>query len=256
MSWPPPAGGTWLLDLDGVVWLSGQPIEGVAGAVARLRQVGVRPLFTTNNAGLTVGQLVERLERVGVPAGPADLVTSAQAAATLLAPGSTVLAVAQGGALEALAARGVAVTASGPADAVVVGFTRSFDYEHLTAACRVLRSGGRLVATNDDPTYPTPDGLIPGAGSIVAAVSTAGGVAPEVAGKPYPPMADLVRSRAPDVVAMVGDRPSTDGRFAGVLGVPFALVESGVTRPGAPVDPAPAVRAVDLAHLVADTFGP
>ena len=104
-------------------------------------------------------------------------------------------------------------------------------------------------------TYPTPDGLIPGAGSLLAAVATAGGVTPEIAGKPYGPMAELVHRRAADVVAVVGDRPSTDGRFAERLRAPFALVLSGVTAPGQTVDPEPAVTAERLATLVERTLG-
>jgi 4-nitrophenyl phosphatase len=199
--------------------------------------------------------VLERLRRVGVDAEPEDLVTSAQAATTLLQPGQRVLPVAQGGALEALEAAGMVLVEAAPADAVVVGYTNHFDYERLTAACRALRGGARLVGTNDDATYPTPDGLVPGAGSLLAAVATAGGVTPDVAGKPNGPMATLVRQRAADVAVMVGDRPSTDGRFAERLGVAFALVLSGVTRPDEPVaDPAPAVTAADLATLVRTTF--
>jgi len=251
VSWPPPPGGTWLIDLDGVVWLAGQPIAGSGPAIDALHRAGVRTLFVTNNAGLTLDQMVERLARAGVTAHRDDLVTSAQAAATLLAPGARVLAVGQGGALEALAERGATVTEEPPFDAVVVGYTRAFDYDRLTAACRALRSGARLIGTNDDATYPTPDGLVPGAGSLLAAVATAGGVIPEVAGKPNQAMADLVRQRAPDVTVMVGDRPSTDGRFAEVLGTRFALVYSGVTRPDQTVDtPRPAATAADLGALV------
>jgi glycerol 3-phosphatase-2 len=250
VTWPP-AVGTWLLDLDGVIWLSGRPIEGVDQAVADLHRAGIRTLFVTNNAGLTVGQVLDRLHRAKVSADAEDLVTSAQAAATLLEPGQRVLPVAQGGALEALRARGISLVDAAPADAVVVGYTNHFDYERLTAACRALRGGARLVGTNDDATYPTPDGLVPGAGSLLAAVATAGGVTPEVAGKPHAPMATLVRQRAADVVVMVGDRPSTDGLFAERLGVAFALVLSGVTAAGGPPPhPTPAVTAPDFPTLV------
>jgi 4-nitrophenyl phosphatase len=112
-----------------------------------------------------------------------------------------------------------------------------------------VRDGARLLATNDDATYPTPDGLIPGGGAILAGVSTAAGVAPEVAGKPHRPMAALVRDRVGDEGVMVGDRPDTDGRFAVALGYRFALVLSGVTTT-LPVEPAPDSVAVDLATLV------
>ncbi len=153
---------------------------------------------------------------------------------------------------EALAARGVAIVATGDADAVVVGFTTTFDYELLQQAHRAVWRGARLIGTNDDPTYPTPDGPIPGGGALLAAVATAAGVTPTVAGKPYRAMADLARALVgPGSHTVVGDRPSTDGRFARVLGARFALVLSGVTAPAdLPVDPTPDIVAPDLAALV------
>ncbi len=125
----------------------------------------------------------------------------------------------------------------------MVGFHRSFDYEEMRRAATAVRSGARLLATNDDATYPTPDGPIPGGGAILAGIATAAGCAPLVAGKPYEPMAALVRSLVSDAitnVVMVGDRLDTDGRFAATIGCRFALVLTGVTtaaevahRPGA-----------------------
>jgi ribonucleotide monophosphatase NagD (HAD superfamily) len=131
-----------------------------------------------------------------------------------------------------------------------VGFHRDFDYERLRIAATAVRAGARLLATNDDATYPTPDGLIPGGGAILAAVATASGVTPEVAGKPHGPMVDLVRARLGADGVMVGDRPDTDGRFAAVLGYRFALVLSGVTGPEEIVVPAPHAVAPDLAAAV------
>ena len=118
-----------------------------------------------------------------------------------------------------------------------------------------MRGGARLIATNDDATYPTPAGPIPGGGSILAAVATASGVVGLVAGKPYRPMADLVtavvgRQAAIDAV-VVGDRPDTDGRFARAIGCRFGLVYTGVTRPGEVVDPVPDLAADDLAAVAA-----
>ena len=223
---------TWILDLDGVVWLSEQPIPGSVDAIAALKEAGRRVLYVTNNAGPRVADLVEKLEGLGIPATADDLATSAQAAATLLEPGSTALLCAGPGVEEALNERGVTVVRDGPADAVVVGFHRDFDYDRLTAAFLAVHGGARLIATNDDTTYPTPDGPIPGGGAILAAVAAASGVPPTVAGKPYAPMATLIRKRLDgnlqDAI-MVGDRPSTDGLMARRLSVPFALVLTGVT---------------------------
>ena len=244
----------WILDLDGVLWLSDEGIPGSADAIARLRANGERVLFVSNNSSARVGDYLAKLDRVGVPTQSDDLVTSAQAAATLLEPGQTALVCAGAGVEEALEARNVRTVRSGKADAVVVGWHRDFDYEGLTRAAQAVMDGARLIGTNDDATYPTPDGPIPGGGAILAAVATAAGVEPTVAGKPHAPMVELVRTRLAgtlDGSTVVGDRPSTDGLLAVALGVRFALVLSGVTREGdLPVDPEPAEIVPDLASLV------
>jgi len=247
---------TWVVDLDGVVWLASEPIPGSAAAVARLRAAGTTVVFATNNAAPTVGELLERLGRAGIPAGPAELVTSAQAAASMLEPGTTAVACADGGVLEALAARGVTVVAEGPADAVVVGWTRRFDFDMLATAASALRMGARFIGTNEDPTHPTPERLLPGSGALLAAVATAAQAIPEVAGKPHEPMVALLRRQAPGASLVVGDRPSTDGALARRLGLPFALVRTGVTSDGRePMVVQPDEEAPDLAALVARHFG-
>ncbi|HEY4398598.1 MAG TPA: HAD hydrolase-like protein, partial [Acidimicrobiia bacterium] len=169
--------------------------------------------------------------------------------------GSPVLACAGPGVVEALEAAGLRPVTHEPAAAVVVGFHREFDFDELARASAAVRNGARFVATNLDATYPIPGGMIPGSGAIAAAVATASGRAPEVAGKPERPMVDLIRARLGSSGLVVGDRPSTDGALADALGWPFALVLSGVTRrdapPGGesiPVPPPPFV-ADDLAAL-------
>lgn len=248
----PPASGTWVIDLDGVVWLTGEPIGDAGGAIRRLRQLGVRPLFVTNNSAPTRSELARRLRHCSIEAGADDVISSADAVATLLEPGSTALLLAEGGVVEALTARGVRVVDGPPADAVVVGWTHDFDFPALAMAASAVRAGARLLGTNEDATHPTPDGLQPGSGALLAAVAVASGRKPEVAGKPHRPIAALAGARADDISLVVGDRAATDGELAGQLGVPFALVLSGVTAPGdAPAaDPAPAWTAGDLSALV------
>jgi HAD superfamily hydrolase (TIGR01450 family) len=240
----------WVLDLDGVIWLAEQPLPGAADAVARLRAAGERVLFVTNNSFSLVGDQEAKLERLGVPAH-GDVVTSAMAGATLVEPGERVLVCGGPGISEAVAARGAEPVRDGRADVVMVGFHRDFDYERLRVASFAVRQGARLVATNDDATYPTPDGPIPGGGAIVAAVAYASGATPVVAGKPHKPMADLVRALVGEDGTVVGDRPDTDGAFAGALGYRFALVLTGVThKDDLPVTPAPDVVSESLAALV------
>jgi HAD superfamily hydrolase (TIGR01450 family) len=241
---------TWVLDLDGVVWLSAQPIPGAREAVARLREAGERVLFATNNSAVPLGDQEAKLRRMGIEA-QGDVITSAMAAARLVEPGQRVLVCGGPGIVEAVQARGASAVHDGDADAVAVGFHRDFDYERLRVAAGAVRRGARLIATNDDATYPTPDGPIPGGGALVAAVAYAAETTPVVAGKPHAPMAELIRAVGGAEGTMVGDRPETDGAFAVALGYRFALVLTGVTgEADLPVTPAPDVVAPSLATLV------
>jgi 4-nitrophenyl phosphatase len=249
-----------VLDLDGVVWLVDRPIPGSPEAVARLRAAGQRVWFLTNNSNPTLATLTAKLTGMGIPAAPEDVLSSSATAASLLTPGSTALVCAGDGVREALHARGVrempldstALTVPAVPDAVVVGLTMAFDYAQLRAASTAIRRGARFVATNDDATYPTPDGPIPGSGSLVAAVRTASGREPEIAGKPYLPTVERIRQETGgEDLLVVGDRPDTDGLLARRLGARFALVLTGVTTSAdLPVVPAPDIVAADLAELV------
>jgi HAD superfamily hydrolase (TIGR01450 family) len=251
--WPPPSGGTWVIDLDGVIWLTGEPIDGVAAAVDALHDAGIRTLFATNNSSPTREELHRRMANCGIVAADDDLLSSADVVADMLPVGSSALVLADDGVREALTHRGVRLVEQGPADAVVVGWTRAFTFGAIAGAADAVRAGARLVGTNEDPTHPTPHGLLPGAGALLAAVATAAETSPEVAGKPHPPTAEAIRARVSqgELRVMVGDRPATDGALAEQLGVPFALVLSGVTdRDSVPSDPPPATVAADLADLV------
>jgi glycerol 3-phosphatase-2 len=243
-----------VVDLDGVVWLAEQAIPGGARAVTMLRDGGERVVFLTNNSFTSNRDLVARLARIGIEAAGGDVLSSAEAAATLLEAGSRALVVGGSGIVEALTAAGVeAVPAASmtdgatEVDAVVVGFDPDFDFSRLAAASSAVRGGARFVATNEDATYPTPAGPIPGAGSLVAAVACAAGIAPVVAGKPHEPVVRLLEARVGKVALVVGDRPSTDGALARRLGARYGLVLTGVTPAGhGPLEPSP--------DLEADTF--
>jgi HAD superfamily hydrolase (TIGR01450 family) len=264
---------TWALDLDGVVWLAGRGIPGSAEAVAALRSAGERVVFLTNNSGPLVAEHLQALSRVGVNCPPDDLTTSAQAAASMLPPGSRAAVIGAGGIREALQARGVnLVGADDSPDAVVVGRTVDLDYWGLAAAAATVREGARFVAANTDATFPVGpaegqpvhshkgrqgDGLLPGAGALVAFIATAAGRQPEVAGKPYPPMAALVKARYGQLRVVAGDRPDTDGLFARATSAQFALVLSGVTRASdLPVKPSPDLVGADLLSVVEQYLAP
>ena len=247
-------------DLDGVVWRGDEPISGAGAAISDLRKAGLRVVFVSNNSSQPVGEVAAKLGAAGAPTATEDVVTSAISAATMLAsvldPGAPVLACAGPGVVEALDAAGLRPVTRPPATAVVVGLHRGFDFDELDRASAAVRAGARFVATNLDATYPVPGGMIPGSGAIAAAVATAAGRAPEVAGKPDRPMVDLIRKRFGPKGVVVGDRPSTDGALAAALDWPFALVLSGVTqrdaRPGGEAipEPPPPFVAADLAALV------
>lgn len=255
------ARGTWIIDLDGVVWLTGTPIPGSPEAIRRLVDAGVRVLFATNNADPTDDELLARLDRAGIEADLTMVVSSAHAAAAMLDPGATVLTLGGAGVERACSAAGAVVVPAAKAspakiDAVIVGLTHQFDYDMLGRAATAVRRGARLIGTNDDPSHPTPEGLLPGSGSLVAAVATAAETPADFAGKPYEAMVHLLRRQATDIAVVVGDRPATDGLLARRLGVPFALVRSGVIAPGAPADPAPDFDHADLGSLVDDVLRP
>src|SRR3954451_8375651 len=223
-------GMTWLLDLDGVVWLAGRPIAGSADAVARLRAAGERVAFLTNNSGPTLAEHVAKLERAGVPAAPEEVVSSAGAAAGLMEAGQRAYVVGGDGVREALMTEGVALVEDWKeADAVVVGRTTAFDFRMLTEASDAIRAGARFIATNTDTTFPTPDGLEPGAGAIVAAVAAAAGQEAVDGGKPHQPTVDIARRRVGTIDVVVGDRPDTDVALPVAMGCRGVLVLTGLT---------------------------
>lgn len=249
-----------LLDLDGVVWLAGEPIPGSVEAIAALRAAGITVGFVTNSSAPRIADHEAVLGAIGVDAAGV-VVSSAVAAASLVQPDELVLACGGPGLVEAVAATGAEVVVAGTggdatgASAVVVGLDQDFTYGKLAELSSVVRGGARFIATNRDHRFPTPVGPLPGAGTVVAAVAVASEVEPEVAGKPHAPMAAVTRRQfalAGRRVMMVGDQYVTDGLFAAALGAEFALVRSGNTAPGAPHG-APAVDHdhADLAALVA-----
>jgi len=247
----------WVFDLDGVVWLSGKPIAGAAEALAQLRSEGHSLTLVTNNSTPALGDHLRKLAQAGVAAEREEVVTSSQAAAFLVGPGRRAAVVGGPGVAEALEDVGATLVDPGEdPDAVVVGRCLELDFKQLSDAAAAIRAGARFVATNLDATFPTPHGLEPGAGALVAYLETASGRKAELAGKPAPAMARLVRERngTPDLV--VGDRPDTDGMFAQALGADFVLVLSGITtKDDLPVTPTPRLVAEDLAQAVSALLG-
>ena len=188
---------------------------------------------------------------------PEELVTSSQAAASMVAPHSRAAYLGGPGVKEALEERGVEIVDPGDSpETVVVGRSLALDFHELARAAGAIRAGARFVATNTDATFPTGDGLEPGAGALIAYLEVGSGSKAEPAGKPNPPMAKLVHDRFGQPDYVVGDRPDTDGRFAALMAAPFVLVLSGVTaKADLPVEPTPTVVAKDLRAAVRSITG-
>jgi glycerol-1-phosphatase len=227
-----------LLDLDGVVYVGPDAVPGVPGALSAARAAGMRLGFVTNNASRPPEEVAEHLARLGVPAEAGDVITSSQAAATvvaeLLEPGAPVLAVGGPGVAVALTAAGLTVVQraeEGPA-AVVQGYGRDVGWVQLAEAVVAVRDGARHVATNDDLTIPSPRGPLPGNGALVGLVTAVTGQPPLITGKPDPAMhAECVRRTGARRPLVVGDRLDTDIEGARRVGAASLLVFSGVTDP-------------------------
>lgn len=252
-----------LCDLDGVVWLAGEPIPGSVDALEDLRRRDRRIVFVTNNSRRRPVDIGAALRSIGIGGDEIEVVSSATAAAALIGRGERVLVVGGPGVVEAVGAAGAEAVAAtdraaldeGVPEAVIVGLDTGFDYEVVRVAADAIRAGARFIATNTDPTYPTPTGQVPGAGSLVAAVSVASGVDPVIAGKPFPAMIHAIesllgRSYDPSRMLVIGDRRSTDGALARRIGCRFALVTSGVEEIHDGEGIEPDVTAADLASLI------
>lgn len=244
-----------LLDLDGVVYLGGAAVPGAPQALGKAAAAGMRLAFVTNNSSRTPSAIAAQLSALGVPAGPGDVVTSAQAAARLLAgrlpAGSAVLVVGGMGLRAALRERGlrpVSVAAERPA-AVVQGYSPDISYSLLTEGALAVADGAWFVASNGDATMPTTRGRQPGNGALSQVIATATGQQPVVAGKPEPPLhAEAVARTGARRPLVVGDRLDTDIEGAVRAGADSLLVLTGVTRPADVVLAPPSRRPTFLAE--------
>ena len=226
---------TFLLDLDGVLVRGTVPIPGAAEAFKRLRRSG-EVFLLTNNSTRSREQHAQQLSDLGFPSEAENIVASGFVAARHLLNEYgpvTVWPLGESGLREELAAAGHHIaTLPEEADWVVAGMDRALDYDGLAQALRALLSGARLLATNLDGTYPTADGLQPGAGAVVGALRGMGFPPEIVVGKPAAIAyeAALQRTIAPrDRVLMIGDRLETDIAGALTVGIDTALVLTGVS---------------------------
>lgn len=246
-----------LLDLDGVVYIGADAVPGAPAALAQARRDGINLAFVTNNAARPPAVVAQHLSDLGIEASVDEVITSAQAAARYLAdhlpPGATVLVLGATGLHEALAERGLVTT--GEADdsvaAVVQGYSPEMNWQLLAEGAVAINAGALWVATNVDPTVPSPRGPLPGNGSLVAALRHATGAEPVVTGKPDPTMhrETVIRTGAKTPI-VVGDRLDTDIEGAVAVGCPSLLVLSGVTGARDLLTAAPGLRPTFLAEDV------
>ena len=227
-----------LLDLDGVVYVGPEAVPGVPQALAAARAAGMRLGFVTNNASRTPEEVAGHLTALDVPASAAEVITSSQAAATVVAQrfdaGARVLPVGGPGVAAALEAAGLTVVSRAEDEplAVVQGYGRDVGWTELAEAVVAVRNGAEHVATNADATIPSPRGLLPGNGALVGVVSAVTGRCPVVTGKPDPAMhAECVRRTDARRPLVVGDRLDTDVEGGRRAGAATLLVLTGVTDP-------------------------
>ena len=223
-----------LFDLDGVLYRGEAAVPSAPPTLAELRRRGVRPVFLTNNSSRTPLQVAEKLRGIGIEVEPGEVVTSALATAELLAErgGGRAFVIGQDGVREALSDAGIAIVDGDPeeADLVVVGYDGGATYGSLKRASLLVQRGARLVATNADGSYPAADGLWPGAGALLAAITTTTGAEPEIVGKPFAPLFEAGRRRGGGGRPLVvGDRLDTDIEGAARLGWDSMLVLTGIS---------------------------
>jgi glycerol-1-phosphatase len=227
-----------LLDLDGTVYLAGAAIPGAPEALRKAAAAGMRLAYVTNNASRTPAAIATLLVGFGVSATPRDVVTSAQAAARMLAErlpaGAAVLAIGGTSLRMALRERGLrpVSTAAERPQAVVQGYSPNIAYSLLEEGGLAVAAGALFLATNADLTLPTRRGTQPGNGAFIRVIATATGVQPQVAGKPQPPLQheSVLRTGAKHPL-VVGDRLDTDIEGANGVGLDSLLVFTGVTSP-------------------------
>ena len=251
----------WLTDMDGVLVHEEQAIPGAGEFLARLRELGLPFLVLTNNSIYTARDLAARLRRTGLEVPEESIWTSALATARFLddqRPNGSAFVIGESGLTTALHEVGYTMTERAP-DYVVLGETRTYSFERITQAIRLIVGGARFIATNPDATGPTTVGPVPATGSVAALISRATGHEPYFVGKPNPLMMRTALNTLDahsEETAMIGDRMDTDIVAGLEAGLHTVLVLTGVTTPDmADRFPYRASRVVDSVADLVDGLG-
>jgi 4-nitrophenyl phosphatase len=223
-----------VLDMDGVLWRENEAIGDLPATFVRFEKAGLKVLLATNNSTKSQEMYVEKLAGMGVHLDKEQIITSAMGVAYLLKKrfpdGGPVFVVGEIGLISALQNAGFYITEQNPL-AVIAGVDRQINFEKLKQATLLIRSGVPFYGTNPDRTFPTPEGLIPGAGAFLAAIQTATDVEPIIAGKPSSILYEFALEKLhtlPVETLAVGDRIETDIIGGQKAGLHTALVLSGI----------------------------
>jgi NagD protein len=225
---------SWLMDMDGVLVHEEAALPGADRFLARLRELGLPFLLLTNNSVYTRRDLAARLRASGLDVPETSIWTSALATARFLddqRPGGSAFVIGEAGLTTALHDAGYTLTERNP-DYVVLGETRTYSFERITLAIRLIIAGARFIATNPDTVGPSADGPLPATGSVAALISRATGVEPYFVGKPNPLMMRSALNAIDahsETTAMIGDRMDTDIVAGLEAGLETILVLTGVT---------------------------
>ncbi|WP_019135236.1 HAD-IIA family hydrolase [Cellulomonas massiliensis] len=225
----------WLSDMDGVLVHEGDALPGAAEFIGALQAKGRPYLVLTNNSIFTPRDLAARLRASGIDVGEEHLWTSALATAQFLSdqmPNGSAYVIGEAGLTTALYEAGYTLTATRP-DFVVLGETRTYSFEAITQAIRLIQGGARFIATNPDVTGPSAEGDLPATGAVAALIRSATGRSPYFVGKPNPMMIRSALNRIDahsELTAMVGDRMDTDVVAGIEAGLRTFLVLTGSTR--------------------------
>ena len=252
---------SWLMDMDGVLVREEQAVPGADRFIARLRELEIPFLVLTNNSIYTQRDLAARLRVSGIEVPEEAIWTSALATARFLEnqrPGGSAFVIGESGLTTALHSAGYTMTDLEP-DYVVLGETRTYSFERITRAIRLIEAGARFIATNPDTTGPTPEGPLPATGSVAALISRATGHEPYFVGKPNPLMMRSALNAIDahsETSAMIGDRMDTDVVSGLEAGMETILVLTGLTtREQAERYPYRASRIVESVAELIDELG-
>lgn len=228
-----------IIDMDGVIWKGDAPIGDLPSTFRKIRERGLRFVFATNNGTKSPEEYQEKLRTLGVEIEPSQVVTSALGIAFMLdreyPKGTKIFMIGENGICAALEEKGfeiLSVERAQEAQIFVMGIDRGINFQKVAEATLLVRNGIPFYATNTDRTFPTPRGEIPGAGAWLSIITTATGVNPIVAGKPYPFLMELALEKLgtkKEETLVVGDRLETDIAAGQRVGCPCALVLSGVS---------------------------